>query len=87
MDRKEPHRQATKALSSSGHAATHKSVAPNLMTLRHLGHARPTDTNRHDDLELFIVMPEASPLNPKNFAPHRTPRIRDVVNDVIKHVS
>lgn len=62
-------------------------LPPNLMTLRHLGHARPADTNRHDNLELVVVMPEAPPLHPKNFAPHRTPRIKDVANDVIKHVS
>jgi hypothetical protein len=62
-------------------------LPPNLMTLRHLRHARPADTNRHDNLELVVVMPEASPLHPKNLAPHRTPHIRHVANDVIKHVS
>jgi len=62
-------------------------LPPNLMTLRDLGHAHPADTNRHDNRELVVVMPEASTLHPKNFAPHRTPRIRDVANDVVKHVS
>jgi hypothetical protein len=62
-------------------------LPPNLMTLRYLRHARPADTNRHDNLELVVVIPEASPLHPKNLAPHRTPHIRHVANDVIKHVS
>jgi len=47
-------------------------LSPNLMTLRHLGHARPADTNRHDNLELFIIMPKATPLHTKNFATHHT---------------
>ena len=62
-------------------------LSPNLMALRHLRHARPINTNRHDNLKLVVIMPKASPLSPKNFAAHRTPRIRHVANDVIKHVS
>jgi hypothetical protein len=57
------------------------------MALRHLRHARPINTNRHDNLKLVVIMPKASPLSPKNIAAHRNPRIRDVANDVIKHVS
>ncbi len=57
------------------------------MALRHLSHARPTNPNRHNNLELVVVMPKASPLSPKNFVTHRSPRIRDVAKDVIKHVS
>jgi hypothetical protein len=60
-------------------------LSPDLMALRNLPHARTT--NLHDNLKLVIVMPKASPLNPKNFATHLKPRIRDVANDVIKHVS
>src|SRR5680860_35437 len=62
-------------------------LSRNLMTLRHLGHTRPSDPNRHDNLELVVIMPEAPPLHPKNFAPHHRPRLRYVAKDVIKHVS
>lgn len=57
------------------------------MTLRHLKHACPADPDRHDNLELVVVMPEAPPLSPKNFAPHRRPRIRHVAKDAVKYVS
>jgi hypothetical protein len=84
LDRKEPLRQATKALSSSGHAATHKFVIAQSYDAATLG-AR--SHRRHDNLGLVVLTPEASPLHTKNFAPHRTPRRSDIANDVIKHVS
>jgi hypothetical protein len=57
------------------------------MALRHLRHARPINTNRLDNLKLVVIMLKASPLSTKNFAAHRNTRIRDVANDIIKHVS
>jgi hypothetical protein len=62
-------------------------LSTNHMALRHLCHACPIDPNRHDNLGLVVVTPKASPLSLKNFAAHRTPRIKDVPNDVIRHVS
>jgi len=58
-----------------------------LMALSHLRHTRPADPNRHDNLELVRVTPEAPPLQPKNFTTRRRPHIRHVVNDIVKHVS
>ena len=62
-------------------------LSRDLVALRHLRHARPTNPNRHDNLELVFVTPGTPPLHPKKFATHRRPRIRHVVNGVVKHVS
>ncbi len=42
-----------------------------LMALRHLRHRCPVDPDRHDNLELVFITPEAPPLQPKNFTTHR----------------
>ncbi|WVX51377.1 hypothetical protein ROLI_044780 [Roseobacter fucihabitans] len=57
------------------------------MALRHLCNARPTNPNRHDNLELVITMPEASSLSPNKFTTNHKSRIKDVANDVFKHIS
>jgi len=57
-----------------------------LIELRHLCHLRPANPHRCCDLELVLISPKPSPLQPKNFTTHRRHRIRYVANDVVKHV-
>jgi hypothetical protein len=64
-----------------------KLLAGYIVALRNLRHRSTIHPDRHDDPDLLIIAPPPPAFKPKNFTPHHTPRLRHVVNDVIKHVS
>jgi hypothetical protein len=64
-----------------------KLLASYIMALRNLRHRGTINPDRHDDPDLLIIAPSPPTLKPQNFTPNHTPRLRHVVNDVIKHVS